>query len=287
MTYTFHDKVVTLQLARLSSMAEQNQGFFDALSKLPDLGFDVSKLSQIDQEVLFAEFDSEMEAKIKAEFSADPKYLIDLGHANGVCPLCGHIGCRYLFRIRNEKNGKTIECGSDCIITHGLSVKGSETEEHARKALELTIRRHIRKLKIEAWHKETGFTPAQFETLAAGLWAISRDMGAEADHNIKYSARVKVRRDLRKLVRFYERTGWLNTEKKWMEWTRLVAFARNHNPTTKHSMSHPLPWGVAKAESEAEPVKSPTKDESTQVAVSKDATPNDVMNAIVTGLVFG
>jgi len=244
--FSFHDKRVTLQLARLSTAATENEEFASALDKLPSLNFDVYKLEQSDQEVLFAEFDAELEEKIKAEFEADGSYVIDLGHANGVCPLCGHKGCRYIFRITNIQNQKTIECGSECIITHGLCVKGAETAEHARKALETTIRRHIKKLKIEAWHKDMGFNESLFNTLSDGLWAISYT--TELPYKVRQSARYKAKYDLPKLVKFYERNGWLNTEKRWAEWTRLVRFARKFNPNTKHTMSHPLPHGFKAGE---------------------------------------
>ena len=244
--FSFHDKRVTLQLARLSTAADQNPEFAAALNELPSLGFDVYKLSQEHQEILFAEFDDEMEQRIKDQFIADPSYLIDLKHSMGVCPLCGHIGCRYLFRIKNTLNGKTIECGSECIITHGLCVKGAETAEHARKALEATIRRHIKKLKIEAWHEDMGFNESLFNTLASGLESIAYEQSFP--FKVRRSARCKVRYDLPKLVKFYERTGWLNTEKKWAEWTRLVSFARRFDAHTKKVMSHPLPHGFKSGE---------------------------------------
>ena len=244
--YSFHDKRVTLQLARLSTEADQNPEFAAALNELPSLGFDVYKLSQEHQEILFAEFDDEMEQRIKDQFEADASYLIDLKHSMGVCPLCGHIGCRYIFRITNKLNGKTIECGSECIITHGLCVKGAETAEHARKALEATIRRHIKKLKIEAWHEDMGFTSSLFDTLANGLESIAYEQSFP--YKIRNSARCKVRYDLPKLVKFYERNGWLNTEKRWAEWTRLVSFARKFDAHTKKVMSHPLPYGFKNGE---------------------------------------
>ena len=239
--FSFHDKRVTLQLARLSTAAGENEEFAKALDKLPGLNFDVYKLEQADQEVLFAEFDSEMEARIKSEFEADGSFVIDLGHANGVCPLCGHKGCRYIFRITNAVNGKTIECGSECIITHGLCVKGAETAEHARKALETTIRRHIRALKIEAWHKEMDFSETMFATLGAGLTEIATNY--DLSYPTRNSARCKAKYDLPKLAKFYSRTGWLNTEKKWAEWTRLVKFARQFNPQSKTALPYPKPHG--------------------------------------------
>lgn len=244
--FSFHDKKVTLQLARLSTAADENQDFADALNKLPSLNFDVYALEQTDQEILFAEFDDEMEVRIKSEFEADASFVIDLGHANGVCTLCGHIGCRYIFRITNTVNQKIIECGSECIITHGLCVKGAETAEHARKALETTIRRHIRRLKIEAWHTDMGFSESMFGTLSEGLYAISRS--TELIYSTRNSARCKARYDLPKLKKFYDRNGWLNTEKRWAEWTRLVKFARQFNPNTKHSLSYPKPFGFKDGE---------------------------------------
>lgn len=244
--FTFHDKRVTLNLARLSTAADQDQAFAAVLNQLPGLGWDVYKLNQEEQELLFAEFDAELEERIKGEFIADPNYLIDLGEACGVCPLCGHVGCRWIFRITNTVNGKTIECGSECIITHGLCVKGAETAEHARKALECTIRRHIRKLKIEAWHKDMGFHAGLFDTLAKGLNAIRGEY--ELPWKVRNSAWYKVHKDLPKLVRFYERNGWLATEKRWAEWTRLVGFARKFDPETRKAMSYPLPHGYKAGE---------------------------------------
>lgn len=237
--YSFHDKRVTLQLARLSTVADQSPDLAAALTVLPGLGFDVYKLSQEHQEALFAELDEELEQRIKEQFVADPTYLLDLGPAMGTCPLCGHVGCRYIFRITNTLNGKSIECGSECIVTHGLCVKGAETAEHARKALETTIRRHIRKLKIEAWHKETGFDRVLFQKLEEGLVGIFGNRSLP--WKVRNSARYKFRYDLPKLVKFYDRNGWLNTGKRWAEWTRLVVFARKHDFVTREAMSHPLP----------------------------------------------
>jgi hypothetical protein len=247
--FSFHDKRVTLQLARLSTAADENQDFANALNKLPPLNFDVFQLEQTDQEILFAEFDDEMEEKIKSEFIADASYVIDLKHANGVCPLCGHKGCRYIFRITNTVNGKTIECGSECIITHGLCVKGAETAEHARKALETTIRRHIRALKIEAWHADMDFSEALFETLREGLWSVASNK--DLPYNIRNGARCKVRYDLPKLEKFYGRSGWLNTEKRWEEWTRLAGFARQFNPASKKALPYPKPHGFKASEAVA------------------------------------
>jgi hypothetical protein len=271
--FSHHDKKVTLQLARLSTAATANPAFGSVLNRLPALGFDVYQLDQEAQEILFAEFDTELEAHIKAEFVADPDFLVDLGDPLGVCPLCGHQGCRYLFRIRNTVNGKSIECGSECIVTHGLAVKGSETADHARKALETTIRRHIRKLKIEAWHKDMGFTPELFETLAKGLQEISSEQSFQM--RIRRSAYCKLRKDLPKLQKFYDRSGWLNTPKRWAEWVRLVSFARRFDPCTKKAMNHPLPHGYKAGQ----PV--------VEIGAPKNEDQELPFNSIAAALVFG
>lgn len=272
--FSFHDKRVTLNLARLSTAADQDQAFAAVLNQLPGLGWDVYKLNQEEQELLFAEFDAELEERIKGEFIADPSYVIDLGHAMGICPLCGHVGCRYIFRITNTVNGKTIECGSECIITHGLCVKGAETAEHARKALECTIRRHIRKLKIEAWHKDMGFDAALFDTLQEGLVHVAGE--PTLPYRIRKSAYFKYQKDLPKLRRFYERSGWLNTEKRWAEWTRLVSFARKFNPSTRKAMSYPLPHGYKAGEPvklvKAEPAPSDAEVEAIEAEAEKAST---------------
>jgi hypothetical protein len=230
-----------LQLARLSTAADNSESFAAVLDKIPELNFDVNELNQEEQEILYAEFDEELEVQIKSEYIADPTFVIDLGHANGICPLCGHVGCRYLFRIKNIKNQKMIQCGSECIITHGLAVRGAETAEHAKKALEATIRRHIKALKIEAWHKDMSFDEDLFSTLNIGLVEIATNH--EFAYGIRNSARCKARYDFPKLMKFYNRTGWLNTEKRWAEWTRLVTFVRKFNPTSKKNLEYPKPHG--------------------------------------------
>lgn len=245
--YSFHDKKVTTRLARLSTVADQDPVFAVVLDQLADCGFDVHQLDSEGQELLTAYFDVELETRIIAEFEADPSYVIDLGEASGVCSLCGHQGCRWIFRVNNVQNGRSINCGSECIVTYGLAVKGAETAEHARKALEATIRRHQRRLKIEAWHKDMGFDPELFEVLAKGLQEIRQD--DVLPYKVTNSAYYKLVKDLPKLVKFYQRTGWLNTPKRWAEWTRLVGFARKFDPATRKAMSYPLPHGFKAGQS--------------------------------------
>ena len=236
-----HAKRVTLNLARLSTAADQNPDFAAVLNKLPGAGWDLHQLPQADQELLYAEVDEELEATIKAEFVADPSYLIDLKSADGVCPLCGHIGCRWLFRVQNLKNGKTIECGSECILSHGLAVQGAETAEYARKALEQTIRKAIKKLQIEDWHERMGFSSELFWELTMALKAIRGNK--ELPYSVQNSAHYKLWKDLPKLQKFYDRSGWLNTQKRWAEWTRLVGFARKFNPATRKVIPYQKPHG--------------------------------------------
>jgi hypothetical protein len=299
--FSFHDKRVTLQLARLSTAADENEAFADALNKLPPLNFDVFQLKQTDQEILFAEFDDEMEERIKSEFVADGSYVIDLGHSNGVCPLCGHKGCRYIFRITNTKNGKKIKCGSECILTHGLCVKGAETAEHARKALETTIRRHIKKLKIEAWHKDMDFTKELLGSLEDALIGIMKNL--DLPHRTRNSARYKKKYDLPKLVKFYNRSGWLNTEKRWAEWERMVKFARTFNPAAKKALPYPKPHGFkagekvelapavnamteAEAEYEAVDLEQQAADEAAYSAAQQEPEPEPVVQVPATDPTF-
>jgi hypothetical protein len=239
--FTAHAKRVTLNLARLSTAADADPAFAAVLNKLPDLGWDLNQLPQSDQELLFAEVDADLEAKIKAEFAADPSYLVDLGNEYGVCPLCGHVGCRWLFRVQNLANGKTIECGSECIITHGLQVMGAETAEHARKALEQTIRKAIKKLQIEEWHDRMGFSKDLFLDLLMALKAIRSNK--ELPYHVRNSAHYKLWKDLPKLQKFYDRSGWLNTQKRWDEWIRLVGFARKFNPAARKALPYQKPHG--------------------------------------------
>lgn len=236
-----HSKRVTLHLAKLSTAADENEQLAAVLGRASAAGWDVYQLSQEDQEVLFAEFDDEMEQRIKAEFVADPTYVIDLKHADGVCPLCGHIGCRWLFKIINLKNGREIECGSECIVTHGLQVMGAETAEHARKALEATIRRAIKAIKIQEWHDRMGFQKELFHEAFLALRDIRKTM--DLPYGVRQSAFYKAAKDLPKLQKFYDRNGWLNTPKKWDEWLRIVKFCRQFSPAAKKSIPYQKPHG--------------------------------------------
>lgn len=240
-TYNAYDKRVSLHLAMLSATVAQNPMLLAALQKLPELGWDLYKLEQKDIEVIYAEFDSELETKVKAEFEADPDFLIDLGHAEGTCPLCGHEGCRYLFRIQNNAGGQSVECGSECIIIHGLHVKGAETAEHARKALETAIRRQLRKLVIQKWHKDYDFKAEHFDSLRDALNRIRQDYSPKVQGFQRTSAYYKLR-DLAKLRKFYDRNGWLGTEKRWTEWSRLAKFARMLDSAANASIPFPLAW---------------------------------------------
>lgn len=219
-----HDKRVTLNLGRCSSSAREYPGLHEALTKLPAIDWNLDKLDKRDIELIYGYFDEDLEDKIKREFAADPSYLIDMNRCDGVCPLCGHEGLRFLFKIENMAGGDSIECGSTCIITHGLSVKGAETSEEAKRALEGAIRRRLRELEIKAWHDRHPEFPSVFRTVENHIRTMMSDWKTYGWHEIR-AARSKLK-SLYTLERFYDRYGWLGTEKKWADWTWVISFLR-------------------------------------------------------------
>ena len=287
--FSAHDKRVTLHLAMLSACCQQIPGMVEALSKLPDLDWDVYRLPKPDIELLYAEFDESLEKRIRDEFIADPEYLIDYPHDHD-CTLCGHKHIRYEFMIINTAGGTDVTCGSKCILTHGISVKGTETAEHARKALEQTLRRHIRKLKIEQWHKDAEFYSDLFHTLEAALRKLKATYidptlpHAErmALQTMRYSAFCKLEKDFPKLRRSYDRSGWLNTKVKWAEWSRLVWFARKHRPECRDELpaakafeeiNPKLKVKSSKKAAEPKPEAEPTPEPAPEVEASTLTTP--------------
>lgn len=281
--YTGHDKRVTLNLALHSAAATEKPELMEALSKLPSVGWNLDKLEQVDIEHIYAEFDQELEDRIKDEFEADPAFLIDLGHAGGVCPLCGHIGIRWVFRINNHKGGKSVECGSDCIVQHGLHVKGSETSDHARKALESAIRKRIRALSIEAWHKEYNFKEELFSTLRTALVVVRKNADDYWVRNKSYY----LLRDLSKLEKFYAKNGWLGTEKRWTEWCRIAKFARVHSEAAREDLPFPKPWVSKKTKAEKkEPVMVEAKNDTPPV-VAEAPKQMGMFHEVAQQLVFG
>jgi hypothetical protein len=194
------------------------------LDTLPGIEYDLTRLDQESLELLFAEFDGDLEKSIRDEFEADPYYLSDLGIPDGECPLCGHQGCRFIFRLVNTKGGEDIKCGSECIITYGISVKGAETAEAARKLLEKAIREAIKKVKIETWHKEYEFERDHFTIVDSALGRIS-SWRPGTEYKIWNKARELRKNELVKVIDFYDKHGWLNTERRWESWRKIVAFA--------------------------------------------------------------
>jgi len=224
--FSGHDKRVTLNLALHSHAGAQVQGLHEALAQARSAGWDLSALPQEQVEIIYAALTDEFEAKVLAEFCADPDYLVDLYRTFGgvsACPLCGHAPIRWLFKLDNLAGGESVECGSECILTYGLAVKGAETSEHARRILEGQIRKAIRALQIKEWHEETGFKPEWLSELHEALSRIGSDYGhTYTDRsNAHYNKRC-----LRKLRKFYETNGWLNTALRWNELRRLADFAR-------------------------------------------------------------
>lgn len=227
--FSGHDKRVTLNLALHSVAARAKPGLIEALRLAKEAMWDLDTLPQEAVECIYTYFDDDFEREVVAEFQADPHYLLDLFPVFGTCPLCGHIGIRWVFRVMNLKGGDSVECGSECIITWGISVKGAETAEAAKAILEKQIRQAIRKLLIAEWHKETGFDASWFGALYESLKRIRR--GGSSIPTGEYYRTYRKSREVAKLERFYGRSGWLNTESKWNELVRLVNFCRAHDET--------------------------------------------------------
>ena len=218
-----HEKRVTLNLARLSAAARKRVGLVEALEAAHQASWDLNAISQENVEIIYANFDAELEAEVRGEFEADPEFLVDNAPFFTACPLCGHVGIRWEFRLANKAGGTSINCGSECIITYGLSVKGAETAEHARKILEDKIRKAIRALEIVAWLKETGFQVGWFEEIRKALRAVKHDYSNGYYDRREASVNLW---ELRKLEKFFAKSGWLNTESKWSVFAKVVDFAR-------------------------------------------------------------
>lgn len=244
MSTQFHQKKVTLNLARISIAAAEIPGLVSAIDKLVEGSWDMNTLAQGEQELLYTSFGDELEAAIKDEFEADPEFLIDHLYTSKCyqkCTLCGHDPIRFEFRIISRKTGKTINCGSECIISHGLHVKGTETAEEARRALEHTIRKQLKKLRLEAWHSVTGFTRMQMHKVNTLLY---QSAVAPPDYNYDQKGALwreqrRIRHTVRLLDRFYARSGWLGTEMKWGEWTAAVRFV---NKWFDAGIAAPIPF---------------------------------------------
>jgi hypothetical protein len=70
----------------------------------------------------------------------------DRGSARACCGLCDHRNLRYIFEVRNRRNGHRMWVGSSCILKFGLAVmqdgkKLSDDEARAK------LRRLTRQMK--------------------------------------------------------------------------------------------------------------------------------------------
>lgn len=245
-----HEKRVTMSLARRSACCTLE--LRSILKKLPALDFDLSQLGQADVEVVYAEFDADLERRILEEWEVVLGYLVDLGpKCPGVCPLCGNGGLRFLFKVRNQINQREIETGSVCICTHKISVRGAETEDHARKILETMVRRHLRKLELEEWHEAYDFDAEMITLLEGALMRILKAHAppSKAGSLIWGNERIQVftgavghQLKANQLRRFYDRAGWLGTKKKWALWVKAVQFVRTHDDQAAGAMAAPMAW---------------------------------------------
>lgn len=243
-----HDKRVTMNLARLSACCSSE--LRASLNRISEVGYDVAQLSQEDVETIYTEFNEDLERSVLSEWTVVTDYLVDLGQAcEGICPLCRHEGLRFLFKLRNQQNQSEIETGSVCICTHQISVKGAETAEHARRILETMVRRHLRKLELAEWHEAYGFEPAHFDRLRDSLERVRNEhapsnmIGCWVGEDIQLFTRAAdYVGKLRTLKRFYDRSGWLGTRKKWEVWVKLARFARVNDTAMVDQVPAPIPF---------------------------------------------
>ena len=134
--------------------------------------------------------------------------------------------------VENTRGGQEIKCGSECILTYGIAVKGAETAEAAKKLLETAIRKAIKKAKIITWHKEYGFE-GDFLTVAQNaLLRIRRGLSGEwtvswVERHRRLSEVAHAQRELSQLITFYRQHGWLNTKTRWESWLRVARCAVN------------------------------------------------------------
>jgi hypothetical protein len=229
-------------------IALTRDGLVEALEAAAAAGWELDRLLQAPVEVIYANFDDAFEAAVLGEFQADPNYLIDLGPTcPGTCPLCGHHPIRWVFRVKNLQGGKSVECGSECILTYGINVMGAESAEHARLILEGQIRKAMRRLEIAAWHKATGFEAGWFQDLYAALDRVRNDYTNPNRRSAWYK-----RSELRKLERFYNKSGWLGTKDKWMRFRVVAHFARVNDDQVKGKVPFLTAWVDKAAQTAAE-----------------------------------
>jgi len=230
MKFTGHAKRVTLNLARQSAVvAKDYPELLEALHAAAAVNYKLEALEKPLLELIYAHFDADLEKAVRDEFVADPNYLEDWAGKLGdrSCPLCGHPDCRWIFRLENIAGGQAIRCGSECIVTYGLQVKGAETAEHAKKMLQSRIRQEIKKLKIEAWHKDYDFDFDYFQKLFYALKEIRKDYSQS--YSVRHTAYCHLYQ-LHKLNKFYLKSGWLNTEKRWNDYRRVAKFVLDLEP---------------------------------------------------------
>lgn len=265
MQFTSYNKRVTLNLAMHSECTRERPGLLEVLDRTSAQGFQLESLAQADVEAIYAEFDEELERQIISEWEVDPTYLEDHRGSFQVCPLCFHEGLRFLFRIRNRVSGHTVRCGSVCILQHGISVKGAETAEHAKKILDAAIRRQLRACEIEAWHESYQF---KAEYLQEAEMALASIRSAEHGGQVYWTARAKLR-ELRSLKKAYQTSGWLGTAKRWEKWTKIAGFARKFDLSCRDTLPRPLPWGDKKSPAQVAIPDEPLPEQKAEMGLRK------------------
>ncbi len=133
------------------------------IDRVVAVNFDFAQLESRELEVLYGYFDEAFMKRVKDEFifRGGLGSIRDNGACIATCDLCGkgdskdeggnedHI--RFEFCLENVAGGKSVWCGSTCIINFGLKVQGAKTAEEAKRLLEKSLREHKRQWMIEEW----------------------------------------------------------------------------------------------------------------------------------------
>ena len=150
---TAHVRRVTLNLLRHSACCPDE--LRTMINKLANkLDWQISALTKIEQETLYATVDEDLANKSRDEFVANTDSITDHRHNDTHCKLCGHQHIRFEFELTNDhEGGSSVLTGSQCIETYGLNVDGEGTAEDALRALRGAITRAKRIANREDWRE--------------------------------------------------------------------------------------------------------------------------------------
>ncbi len=231
-----HVRRVTLNLIRHASAEVCPPDLAAALNRLADqCDWDMAGLSREDLELIFALVDEETANRAAAQFWADTQTIIDHRASTGVCELCGQPHIRWEFTIRNGDGGRSIQCGSSCIVTYGLSVDGEAAGEAALAKLKAAIGKLKKVAARDAWTAAHPDHRQVMETVAVAQlwygkrlnpWQLYRFLG------LNWRSRViKQIRSIRAVLKYYRKNGYLTPTKTsavWSDQGILVTLTRLH-----------------------------------------------------------